>query len=108
MCSNLEHSSFVLPSRQPVRSAYSIFTETICEGLIPAWYSGDDLPVVYETELEAQREIADDLMERLRMFLDGEREFDDAVSIDDFILPVDVWPDGSISIEDGRIFGKRS
>ena len=95
-------------SRQSVRSAYAIFTETACEGLNPAWYGGDDLPVVYETELEAQREIADDLAERVRQFLADEREFDDAVSINDFILPVDVWPDGSISIEDGRIFGKRS
>jgi hypothetical protein len=63
--------------------------------------------VVYATELEAQREIADDLIEHLQQFLDGERAFDDAISVDDFILPVDVWPDGSISTEDGSTFGKR-
>jgi hypothetical protein len=98
----------MLPAQQPTRSAYAIFTRTICEGLVPAWYDESNLPVVYATELEAQREIADDLMEHLQQFLDGEREFDDAVSTDDFILPVDVWPDGSISTEDGSIFGKRS
>ncbi len=75
---------------------------------MPAWYDDSNLPVVYPTELEAQREIADDLMERLRQFLAGERDFDDAITVDDFILPVDVWPDGSISIEDGSTFGKRS
>jgi hypothetical protein len=80
----------------------------ICEGLVPAWYDETNFPVVYTTALEAQREIADDLMEHLQQFLDGEREFDDAISVDDFILPVDVWPDGSISIEDGSTFGKRS
>jgi hypothetical protein len=94
--------------RQPVRSAYAIFTRTICEGLVPAWYDESNLPVVYATVLEAQHEIADDLMEHLQEFLDGKREFDDAISVDDFILPVDVWRDGSISIEGGNTFGKRS
>ena len=98
----------MLAVRQPIRSAYVIFTRTICEGLVPAWYDESNFPVVYATELEAQREIADDLMERLRQFLDGERAFDEAISTDDFILSVDVWPDGSISIEDGSVFGKRS
>ena len=75
---------------------------------MPAWYDDRNFPVVYATELEAQREIADGLIEHLQQFLDGERDFDDAISVDDFILPVDVWPDGSISIEDGSIFGRRN
>lgn len=98
----------MLAARQPIRSAYAIFTRTICEGLVPAWHDENNLPVVYATELDAQREIADDLMEHLRQFLDGEREFDDAITVDDTILPVDVWPDGSITTEDGQVFGKRS
>lgn len=98
----------MLATRQPTRSAYAIFTRTICEGLVPAWYDETNFPVVYATELEAQREIADDLMEHLRQFLAGERDFDDAIATNDLILPVDVWPDGSISIEDGSTFGKRS
>lgn len=75
---------------------------------MPAWYDDTNYPVVYATDVEAQREIADDLMEHLRQFLDGEREFDDAITVEDFILPVDVWLDGSISTEDGSTFGKRS
>ena len=75
---------------------------------MPAWYDDRNFPVVYATELEAQREIADGLIEHLQQFLDGERDFEDAISVDDFILPVDVWPDGSISIEDGSIFGRRN
>lgn len=98
----------MLNVRQPDHSAYSIFTQTICEELVPAWYDESNFPVFYATEFEAQCEIADDLMERVRQFIDGEREFDDAISVDDFILPVDVWSDGSISIEDGSTFGKRS
>ena len=75
---------------------------------MPAWYDETNLPATYATELEAQREFADDLMERLQQFLDGERGFYDAIAIEDLILPVDVLPNGSISIEDGRTFGKRS
>lgn len=75
---------------------------------MPAWYDETNYPVVYATKLEAQREIADDLISRLQQFLDGDSEFDDATSIDDFILLVDVWTDGSISIENGRVFGKRA
>ena len=81
---------------------------TLCQGTVPAWYDETDYPVVYETELEAQREIADHQLTLLKQFLDGERDFDDATTIEDFILPIDVWPDGSISLEDGTLFGKRS
>lgn len=91
----------------PSRSAYAIFTQTLCDGLVPAWHDESNLPVTYPTELEAQREIAEDLMEQLRQFLDGSREFDDAITTEDFILAVQVWPDGRISTEDGRTFGKR-
>jgi hypothetical protein len=101
-------SNGVRKTRQPVRSAFAIFTQTICEGLVPAWYDENNMPVTYATELEAQREIADDLIEHLQQFLGGEREYHDAITVGDVILPVDVWPDGSISIEDGRSFGKRS
>jgi len=65
------------------------------------------MPVVYPAIEAAQREIADDAMERLRQFLDGERDFDDAMTIEDYILPVDVLPDGSVVDEDGNLFGKR-
>lgn len=98
----------MLPARQPTHSAFSIFTRTICEGLVPAWHDACNLPVVFATEHEAQREIANDLREHIKQFLDGEREFDDAITVEDFILPVEVWPDGSISTEGGMTFGKRS
>jgi hypothetical protein len=45
-------------------------------------------------------------MEKLRQFLAGERDFDDAMTVEDYILPVDVLPDGYILDEDGNCFGK--
>jgi hypothetical protein len=89
------------------KSGYCIFTDTVCEGRIPAWHNDKDLPVAYPTLEAAQREIADDVMERLRQFLEGEREFEDAMTVEDYILPVDVLPDGSILDEDGNCFGKK-
>jgi hypothetical protein len=73
---------------------------------MPACYDETDYPVVFATELEAQREVADSQLTRIQEFLDGERHFDDAITTDEFVLPVDVWPDGSISTEDGRKYGK--
>ena len=73
---------------------------------MPACYE-DDRPVVFATEQEAQREIADHQLIRIQQFLDAERDFDDALTTDEFVLPVDVWPDGSISIEGGRLYGKQ-
>lgn len=67
----------------------------------------DDYPVVFATELEAQREIADHQLTRIRQFLDGERDFDDAITTDEFVLLVDVWPDRSITTEDGRVYGNQ-
>ena len=72
---------------------------------MPACYEGD-CPVVFATEQEAQREIADHQLTRIQQFLNGERDFDDVITTDDFVLSVDVWADGSISIEGGRRYGK--
>ena len=40
------------------------------------------------------------MMEKLRQFLEGERDFEDAMTVEDYILPVDVLPDGSVLDED--------
>lgn len=92
-------------TKRPIRSGYAIFCPTVFQGTRPACYE-DDHPVVFDTELEAQREIADNQLTRIQQFLDGERDFDDAIETDEFVLPVDVWADGSISIEGGRTYEK--
>ncbi|HEY4415448.1 MAG TPA: hypothetical protein VGO57_07125 [Verrucomicrobiae bacterium] len=89
-------------------SAFCIFINTVCEGRIPAWHDENRMPVVYATEEAAQREIADDLMEKLQQFLNGERDFEDAIEIEDYILPVNVFPDGSIDDLEGNRFGKKN
>lgn len=88
------------------RSAFAIFTITLCEGLVPAWHDEHGLPVTYSTEREAQLEIVDELIEKLRQFIAGQRPLADVLTIEDFILPVEVFPDGTTQTEDGRRFGK--
>lgn len=73
---------------------------------MPSCYE-EDHASVFATEVEAQREIADHQLIRIQQFLDGERDFEDAMTSEEYILPVDVWPDGRISTEEGRLYGKQ-
>jgi hypothetical protein len=65
-------------------------------------------PLVYATERDAQREIADDLRDRLQQFLNGEREFDDAMTVEEYILTVSVFPDGTVTTAEGDYFLPRA
>lgn len=76
---------------------------TLFQGRVPAVSDCTEY-VVFETELEAQKEIADHAMTRLRQFLDGERDFDDATTIVEWVVAVSVRADGIITDEDGNCF----
>jgi hypothetical protein len=45
-------------------------------------------------------------MTRLQEFLDGERDFDDAITVEEYVVPVTLLADGSVVDEDGRRFSK--
>ena len=87
---------------------FCIYIDTPCEGAVPAVRYGQAKPCVFTTEAEAQREIADRMMTRLQKFIDGGREFDDAITFEEYIVPVDVLPDRSIVDEEGRYFAAGS
>lgn len=87
------------------RDGFCIYINTICQGPVPIVSDGEGKIVVFETENEAQREIVDHAMIRLQQFLDGERDFDDAITVEEYIVPVTVLPDGSITDEAGNCFG---
>ena len=90
------------------KSAFCIYINTICQGPIPAWRDENGNPVVYQSWGEAQREIAEYLMERLHAFLAGDVEFEDEVTVEDYIVAVDVLPDGSVTDADGNHFGNNN
>lgn len=89
------------------KPAYCIYIRTVAEGEVPAVRDANDLPCVFSTRLEAEREIADNVITKLREFLDGDRDFDDAMTVEEYIVEVNVFPDGSITDEDGNVFGSR-
>ena len=92
------------PSRG-THNGFCIFTDTLFQGPVPTVSDGDDKYVVFETELDDQKEIADYAMTRIQQFLDGERDFDDAMTVDEYAVSVTVLPDGTITDEDGNCFG---
>jgi hypothetical protein len=87
------------------KPAFCIYIDTFCQGPVPVVSDGDGKYIVFDTQLEAQREIVDSLLIRLRQFLDGEREFEDAMTVEEYIVPVCVHPDGVIVDEAGNCFG---
>ena len=91
---------------EETKKGFCIYINTICQGPIPIQRDENGFPFVYPTLLEAQREIADDTMERLRQFMEGERDFDDAMTVEEYVVEVDAYPDGSICDADGNCFGK--
>lgn len=89
-----------------LRSGFCIYIHTLCQGAVPV-VSDCVRYTVFETELDAQKEIADHLMTRIRQFLDGERDFEDAIMTEEFVVPVTVHPDGFITDENGGCFSAR-
>jgi hypothetical protein len=87
-----------------LRNGFCIYINTFCQGPVPV-VSDDNGYVVFATELEAQKEIIDNQMTRLQQFLDGEREYEDAIEVEEYVVPITVHPDGKIVDEDGRCFG---
>jgi hypothetical protein len=86
------------------RTAFCIYITTIFDGPVPSVFDETGKPCVFETEVEAQREIADNAITRLDEFIRGERDFDDAMTVEEYVVPVDVYPDGSLVDEDGNRF----
>ena len=84
---------------------FCVFIHTLCQGVVPSLDDGDGKVIVFATEEEAQREIVDLAMIRLQQFLDGQRDFEDAIVVEEFVVGVEVLPDGSVADDDGHHFG---
>lgn len=89
-----------------LRDGFCIFINTLCQGPVPLVCDENGYEV-FETELEAQKEIVDYQMTRLQQFLDGEREYEDAIETEEYVVAVTVQPDGKIVDEHGRCFNPK-
>jgi hypothetical protein len=79
-----------------------ILSVTEVDGDVP---NESKVPCVFSTEREAQLEIVDAMSIRLQQFIDGERDFEDAVTMEEYVVEVEVRPDGSIVDVTGNSFG---
>lgn len=84
-------------------SLFTIVGESVVEGLQPTvMVSEGDSPfelLMFPTERGAQIEIVDRMMTKLEEFIDGQRDFDDAVALDEHVIEV-------VRRDDGKIFPK--
>ena len=80
---------------------YCIFVHAVLEGRVPSVRDDSGRPFLFESETEAQREIAENAMARLQEFLDGGREFDDAITVEEYVEAVRLQEDGTITNVDG-------
>lgn len=83
--------------------AYCIFVCALLEGPVVSVRDGKGRPCVFETEVEAQREIADSAMTRLQEFLDGDRDYEDAISVEEYVVQVEARENGSIIGPNGEL-----
>jgi hypothetical protein len=87
--------------RAAMRTGYAIVIHSLVEGYVPLVRGEDNKPVIFPTERDAQQEIIDDLITRLQEYADGERDFEDAVTVEEFVVRVREFPDGSFEDEFG-------
>jgi len=86
-------------------TGYCIYINSLAEGAVPLVRNEKGYPYVFATQEEAEREIAEATIGRLQEFLGGLRDFEDAMTVEEYVVAVDVWPDGSVSDEFGGYFG---
>jgi hypothetical protein len=90
-------------SPNPV-SAFCIYVATVADGHVPLERDERGNAFTYATREEAEREIAEIMIDRIHEYLAGERDFDDIVCVSEFVEAVELWPDGSVSDASGRVF----
>ena len=89
--------------RNPI-SGFCIYIDTVFQGPVPTVFNENDKLCIFATEAEAQREVVENAIIRLAQFLGGERDFDDALTVEEYVVEVDLLPDGSIMDADGNHF----
>jgi len=78
------------------RNAYCICIDTLCEGRVPSVRDADGEICLFSTRAEAEHEIADLVITRLQEFVVGERDFENAMTLEEYVVEVDILPDGSV------------
>ena len=84
---------------QPVALGYFVMIDTLCEGSVPSVFDDSGAPFLFQSQREAELEIVENMIERLQDFIRGERDFDDAITLEEYVVDVSLFADGSTSSE---------
>jgi len=88
------------------KQGFCIYVNALIDGQVPLEWDDNGNAFVYLTQLEAERVIAEETIERCQQFLDGERTFEDATTIEEYVVKVEVMSNGSIRDDNNRYFGR--
>ncbi|MFT4688556.1 MAG: hypothetical protein ACI9OD_000754 [Limisphaerales bacterium] len=83
---------------------FGIYIDTVFQGPVPVVSDGNGFAIIYRTELAAHREIASHAIVQLEEFLRNEREFEDAIIVEEYIVPVTVCGNGRMADSMGNTF----
>ena len=86
------------------RIGFCLMIDTVFEGTVPSLLGEDSKAWVFATQVEAEREIAELAITRLQEFLDGERDFDDAMTVEEYVVEVTILENGIAVDGHGRRF----
>jgi hypothetical protein len=84
-----------------MRDGFCIYTHTF-KAPSEAILDPNGRPVVFHTSREAEVEIVKKAMARMQDFLNEEREFEDAMYVDEYVVPVTLHDDGTITDGDNE------
>jgi len=87
-----------------VETPFLVCIDTVIEGRVAAVRDGEENPIIFHSLEEAQREIVENMIDRLQEFLDGDRDFEDAICLEEFAVPVSIANDGMITDADGNCY----
>src|SRR5690606_38799618 len=77
------------PARTNVPSesttGFCIYIDTLFQGPVISAHDGKGYPLVFPSMRDAHLEIVDSAQIRMQQFIDGERDFDDAITIDEYV-----------------------
>ena len=83
---------------------FCIFVDSVRDGYVPASRCGQGTLRVFATRPEAEREIARAMIGSLQEFIEDRKDFDDATTLKEFAVDVDILPDCKLVTEDGCTF----
>lgn len=72
------------------RIGYMVMIDALTEGPVPSVFDGDGKPCIFATRREAELEITDLLESRLDEFREGLRDFEDAVTVEEYVVEVSI------------------